>query len=262
MGHFKLRLVPQSPIPRDLNLGIRMRRLEPGEEGRGRRTFGPPCIPAWDAWTVLTDPDPIVYGSPFSYYIWPSSGSVLCDGDCLEWAAVWSGCTGPEPNYTIAAGEDCVGVVVAVDDTAEAVEGCTLTLNATLAGAPFGDPVVIGPFGDDLADWLYSTGDSSQIDEQIIALDYPCDGLWGGASIILTTPDVGGYDVGEFAWNASQTASGFDITESLDGFGRPEITISQNGSATPEDMCAANESVTIAPTYLGYPAGGPHTVSP
>lgn len=146
MGHFKLRLVPQSPIPRDLNLGIRMRRLEPGEEGRGRRTFGPPCIPAWDAWTVLTDPDPIVYGSPFSYYIWPSSGSVLCDGDCLEWAAQWSGCPGADPSYTLTAGEDCVGVVVAVDDTAEAVEGCTLTLTAMLNGSSFGPPLelVIG----------------------------------------------------------------------------------------------------------------------
>lgn len=143
MGHFKLRLVPQSPIPRDLNLGIRMRRLEPGEEGRGRRTFGPPCIPAWDAWTITTDPDPIAYGSPFSYYVWPSSGSVLCDGDCLEWAAVWSGCTGPEPNYTIAAGDDCVGVIVTIDDTEAALENCTLTLTPTLSGAPFGDPVVL-----------------------------------------------------------------------------------------------------------------------
>jgi hypothetical protein len=261
VGHIKLDLVPQDEMPRDVKLGVRMRR-ESASDARGRRTFGPPCIASWSSWQVQTSPDPIVPGEPFTYYVWPASDSVLCDGDCLEWAAQWSGCPGADPSYTLTAGEDCVGVIVAVDDTAEAVEGCTLTLNATLAGAPFGDPVVIGPFGDAVSEWLYSSGDFFQIDEPVISFAYPCDGLWAGGSIILTTPDAGGYDVGEFAWNASQTASGFDITESVDGFGRPEIYITPNGSATPEDMCAANESVTIAPTYLGDPAGGPHTVSP
>lgn len=145
MGHIKLDLVPQDEMPRDVKLGVRMQRE--GAAGVGRRTFGPPCIPSWSSWQVQTSPDPIVPGEPFTYYAWPASDSVLCDGDCLEWAAQWSGCPGADPSYTLTAGEDCVGAIVAVDDTAEAVEGCTLTLTAMLNGSSFGPPVelVIGP---------------------------------------------------------------------------------------------------------------------
>jgi hypothetical protein len=261
VGHIKLDLVPQDEMPRDVKLGVRMQR-ESESDARGRRTFGPPCVASWSSWQVQAIPDPIVLGALFTYYVWPASDSVLCDGDCLEWAAQWSGCPGADPSYTLTAGEDCVGAIVEIDDTEGAVSGCTLTLTATLNGSAFGDPVVLGPFGEVPAGWLYSTEDEAYVDEEFILLNYPCDGLWGGSSIILTTPDVGGYNIGDFAWNASQTGAGFDLTEDTDGFGRPRITITQNGSATPEDMCTANETVTIAPTYLGDPAGGPHTVSP
>lgn len=144
MGHFRLKLDRAGAIPHDARLGVRLRRLAPGEDARGRRTFGREgCVASFDSWSITTDPDPIVTGAPFTYYVWPSSSSVLCDGDCLEWSAEWTGCPGATPSYTLTAGEDCVGATIVVDDTAEAVEGCTLTLTATLAGAPFGDPVRI-----------------------------------------------------------------------------------------------------------------------
>lgn len=148
MGHFRLKLDRAGAIPHDARLGVRLRRLAPGEDARGRRTFGREgCVASWDSWSITTDPDPIVTGAPFTYYVWPSSASVLCDGDCLEWSAEWTGCPGATPAYTLTAGEDCVGATIVVDDTAEAVDGCTLTLTATLAGAPFGDPVSI-TFGE------------------------------------------------------------------------------------------------------------------
>lgn len=138
-----MRLVPQGTMPADLKFGVRMQRESASEAARGRRTFGPPCIAAWSSWSVQSAPDPIVPGSPFTYYVWPASDTVLCDDDCLEWAAEWTGCTSGAPSYTITAGDDCVGVIVEVDDTEAALEGCTLTLTATLSGAPFGDPVVL-----------------------------------------------------------------------------------------------------------------------
>jgi len=138
-----MRLVPQGTMPADLKFGVRMQRESASEAARGRRTFGPPCIAAWSSWSVQSAPDPIVPGSPFTYYVWPASDTVLCDDDCLEWAAEWTGCTSGAPSYTITAGDDCVGVIVEVDDTEAALEGCTLTLTATLSGSPFGDPVVI-----------------------------------------------------------------------------------------------------------------------
>ncbi len=266
-----MRLVPAGTMPRDAALGVRMRRLLPGEteDGRGRRTFGPPdlggCVAAWDSWSIQTDPDPIVIGSPFDYYIWPTTASVLCDGDCLEWALTMSGGPAAEPNVTIEAGADCVGVIVHVNDTGENLAGWNLLLTATLNGSPFGDTVQITPVPAVPDSWLYSTENGLHVDEDPLLFSYPCDAAWGGEAIILTVPDVSAINVSGFAWNASQSGTGFSWTEDLDAFGRPRITVSQIGD--PATMCAAVETFTIAPTYdpgYGSPvaAGGPHVVSP
>lgn len=153
MGHFKMRLVPQGTIPRDAKLGVRMRRLQPGEtaSGRGRRTFGPPvdeCVAEFGAWSVTTVPNPIVPGEPFEYHVWPTEDSVLCEGDCLEWALSMEGPGGEEPSATITAAEDCVGVVLTIDDTEEAIAGWVFTLTATLDGQPYGPPLGFTPVED------------------------------------------------------------------------------------------------------------------
>ena len=147
MGHFKLRLVPQATMPRDLALGVRMRRLLPGEveQGRGRRTFNPPagCVASFDAWDI-TGPDVVDLDTPMDWTVWPNSSTVLCDGDCLDWALeLTGGASGSEPNITIEAASDCAGVTIHVNDTSANLLGWTFTVTATLNGVPFGTPYAV-----------------------------------------------------------------------------------------------------------------------
>lgn len=171
MGHFKLKLVPQGTMPRDLALGVRMRRLTSGEvEGRARRTFSPPdtCTPTFGGWDITTPPE-IVYGEgPLTWYIWPNSATVLCEGDCLDWSLDFSGGpSGSEPNVSIEAGSDCAGVALTIDDTQENLAGWTFTISATLNGAPFGTPYALTVDDDTCiatcSGWIYPWGDTFPI---------------------------------------------------------------------------------------------------
>lgn len=141
MGHFRLKLTRAGSIPRDPNLKVRMQRLPEAADGESReeREFGG-CVAAFEAWDVT---DVITPGEPFDIVVWPSEDSVLCEGDCLDWVAEWSGCPGDPPDYVVTPDDDCVGIVVTIDDTEEALTDCVLTLTASLKGEPFGTPVVV-----------------------------------------------------------------------------------------------------------------------
>lgn len=148
MGHVKVTWRPDLRSP-GLEMGATLKPLTAGEIAaqRKRRTFGPEepegCVAECDAMQVtnnLLNEGGSVTGE---YLIWPSPESVLCEGDCLEWAMELTGFPGV-PNITMESAEDCVGVVVTLNDTEANLDGGVVTMTPTLNGEPFCAPVELG----------------------------------------------------------------------------------------------------------------------
>lgn len=257
MGHFKLKLLPADAIPRDLAVGITMQRFPEGETVlRRQRTFSPPggCVASFGSWDV-GEPPVVDLDTPMDWTVWPSSDTVLCEGDCLDWSLELSGgASGSEPNITIEAGSDCAGVTIHVDDASENLTGWTWTVSASLAGSPFGTPYAV-TLGDTDVGFLYSDDAGSTYDNvDSVSEHKPCeDAFYSGITIVVTTPDATEYDAGLFAWNVSQVGSNWSAIEGIDGSGRPTLTVTLGVSTI--DACG--ESIRADPTYDGTPVNGP-----
>ncbi|MCC6380462.1 MAG: hypothetical protein IT519_16725 [Burkholderiales bacterium] len=274
MAHVRTKWQAVPIIPGDVDQKFRMQAIGVGEDaagtGRKRRTFGPPtpgdgdCVAEWTSWVETVDPfgwNP-GDGVPGDFYVWPDSSTTLCEGDCLEWslALTGGGGSGTEPNITIEAGEDCVGVIVHVNDLPANLYNWTFVVTATLNGEAFGEghSHAFGP--PPVEDFGYSDSAGVLFTDETGAIPLSYGFGWPGISVVLTLPDVGGYAPELFAWNPSQTGAGFDWTIDTDGSGRPSISIFIIGDEG--DMVANGETFTAAPTYDGASANGPITVAP
>lgn len=255
MGHFKTKWQATPVLPRNIAGKFRMQRLpEAVAATREDRTFGePPCVSDWDGWNITSDQVEPVPGLPVSYFVFPTSSTRLCEDECLEWVMET---TCPDANVTITPDEDCVGVTVTFDDTEEALEDCTATLNAFVVGSgeQFGTTITLTPFPT--RTFLYSDDAGvigTDVTERIAGFE--CGFPWPGETWVVTSPDPSAYNTSLFAWNPSQTGSAFDWVEGFDGMGRPTITVFPLDPGDPSTMCG--QEVRCDPTYNGDAANGP-----
>jgi hypothetical protein len=274
MGHFKLRFVPGGAAL-DVGMGVRMKRVAPGEEdgGRARRSFGPQtgCTPAFDAWVYSTDPDPPVLTSAWDILLWPSDATVLCEGDCLEWSVSITDqggiATGTQPTVTLEAAADCVGLIAHVQGEATPGEDWLLTFTATLDGVPFGTSYAViynpGTPTFDRGDFEFGGDYTSSSD---------CNGTGYTDCAFFPTAQNWSVEVvyagdlygATFAWDLLYDPSWFSAVEDTDGLGRPRVTFSfvESGLGYPEDNSQiaqagvkldGNDVVPAAYAFVAYP---------
>lgn len=254
MGHFKTAWRAARLPGRDASGKFRMQPVTSGGgETLAERDFGaPPCVAAFNAWNITSDQVVPIENQPVSYFIYPTSASILCDGDCLDWSMTLT-CEGA--NVTLEPAEDCVGVTVTFDDTIEALRDCTATLNAvvTSSGSQFGTTINLTPFPS--SPFMYSdvTGTIAvDVLERATALEC-IDTSWGGETWLPSQPALETYDPSLFAWNVTQFGTNFQYSEGFDFEGRPQLTIT--AAVAQDQMCG--EWIKAEPTYNGAPANGP-----
>lgn len=258
MGHMKLR--PRKvALPRDMAVGFQLKRVQPPAEEPAPVVAAGECLPHFEGWVVTTDPavlTPQDLIDGFQIIITPHPDNDTC-GSCLEWAASVLYVIAPaDPSIeSLVPAEDCRGVVATIAPQPGAGDFVLAFQASTENGQPYGTVVHFIPDTPQVA-CFETTGDGacypSFTDPSCFVWGYPLAQDWS-----ITVTWIGPLSGGTFAWNPSETAGPHptgDVTyfESVDGFGRPTLTITNvySGTSYPED---SNWALSTSPTDDGSP---------
>lgn len=276
MSTLKLKLSQKALIPQDVDVGVKMTRKANPTVVEGEEC----CFPCFvdfiadgDLTRVVEDPI-----APFrAIFEWPLgeeawSGTISVDGDLCdyegEFHAQWNPpgeFEGSPPTFTY--GSDSVGPTITISGSSEHDLGsvtiwmtvthpeddeCEFMMGPLIASYAATEPSI-------LTEWLMFEQAFPDITFDNYSLNTGCEISWPGVCLILHTPAEPEIDYASFSWNVgAYNASVFNISESVDGEGRPMLCISliPDPGTDPGQLCDyIGETFTFNPTYDADGAG-------